>query len=282
MTFKVFEDMFNVLTYGVRVPRYVGRKITEDLRTIFWRQSSYNLFREHRERILSLKNKHIGQPCVLIGGGPSINKMDFNKFRDFVSIACNCFYLKMEESEFVPDYYTVEDKWPAVDNRDEINSLQGVTRIIPYDLRNIIDNPENTFYVNFRRSALFYLRKDWPLFSDTFEDQSFWGGTVMYFNIQLAHYLGCNPIFMVGVDLNYRVPESVKKFGAVLTSTENDENHFDPRYFGPGKRWSDPHPERMQIAFSKAHQELEKKGVELLNAGLDSNLKGIPKSNIFE
>ena len=51
----------------------------------------------------------------------------------------------------------------------------------------------------------------------------------MYFNIQLAEYLGCNPAYLIGVDLSYSVSKSVERLGAVLTSTEDDENHFDPR-----------------------------------------------------
>ena len=42
-----------------------------------------------------------------------------------------------------------------------------------------------------------------PLYSHDFLNESFWGGTVMYLNIQLAEYLGCNPIYLVGVDLSY-------------------------------------------------------------------------------
>ena len=57
----------------------------------------------------------------------------------------------------------------------------------------------------------------------------------MFFSIQLAVHLGHNPIYIIGVDLNYSIPQSVKKSGAVLTSTEDDVNHFDPRYFGSGK-----------------------------------------------
>ena len=93
-----------------------------------------------------------------------------------------------------------------------------------------------------------------PLYSHDFLNESFWGGTVMYLNIQLAEYLGCNPIYLVGVDLSYQVSNSAIRNGAVLTSTEDDENHFDPRYFGKGKRWHLPETDRMQHAFDTANK----------------------------
>ena len=57
----------------------------------------------------------------------------------------------------------------------------------------------------------------------------------MYYNIQLAAYMGCNPIYLIGVDLNYFIPSSAKVNGIIVTSTEEDNNHFDSRWFGPVK-----------------------------------------------
>lgn len=261
--------------------RYFNRKFKEFLRTKRWNTSSNIAQKQNYNKLLSLKDKHKDQPCVLFGGGPSINKMDLNQFQDMVSIGCNGFYLKHEDISFIPTYYTVEDPLPAMDNKRELEVLEGTTKVIPYDLKDIIGADENTIYVNFLRSYMRPNNKDFPLFSTEFEDYSYWGGTVMYFNIQLAHYLGCNPIYLVGVDLSYKVPETVKRAGAVLTSTEDDENHFDPRYFGAGKKWHLPETERMQKSFTKAHKELKKQGVDLLNAGVNSKLRHIPKTSKF-
>lgn len=238
-------------------------------------------YKKNKLALSKLKDKHKGQPCILIGGGPSINKMDLNRFSKYITIACNGFYLKHEDISYIPTYYTVEDPLPAEDNRQQINDIKGTTRIIPYDLKKIIDAPDDTIYVNFRRSAINSQSSKFPLYSNDFLNESFWGGTVMYFNIQLAEYLGCNPIYLVGVDLSYTVPDSVDRIGAVLTSNEDDENHFDPRYFGKGKRWHLPATERMQVGFNKALYELEKKGIQLINAGLDSNLKNVPKKSVL-
>lgn len=259
--------------------RYFLRRVKENRVSNLW-NSNNPFFKENKEKLLSLKDKHKGEPAVLFGGGPSINKMNLEDYKDMVTIACNGFYLKHEDISYIPNYYTVEDPLPANDNKEEITSLKNTTKIIPYDLKDVITPDENTVYINFKRSYMRPGNENFPLFSNNFENESYWGGTVMYMNIQLAKYLGCNPIYLIGVDLSYKVPNSVKKHGAVLTSTEDDENHFDPRYFGKGKKWHLPETERMQQAFTKAYYELKKEGVELINAGVDSKLKVIPKSKV--
>ncbi len=270
----------NYLTYSYRIPRYFIRKFSEALRSLLWRRGFVSNYQQNKNALSKLRNKHKGRPCVLIGGGPSLNKMDLDKFSNYITVACNGFYLKHEELSFIPTYYTVEDPLPASDNKYQINSIQNTTRIIPYDLKKVIDQPENTIYVNFRRSAVYSNSRKFPYYSHDFLNESFWGGTVMYFNIQLAEFLGCNPIYLIGVDLSYKVSDSVIRKGAVLTSTEDDENHFDPRYFGKGKRWHLPETDRMQLAFDTAREELAQRGIELINAGLDSQLKNIPKASL--
>jgi hypothetical protein len=228
-----------------------------------------------------LKDKHKGRPAVLIGGGPSINKMDLDKFQDYVTFGCNGFFLKMESLDWSPTYYTVEDPLPAMDNSKEISELADTHKIIPYDLKKYVKPYSGkTTYVDFRRSYLRPSHPDFPSFRKKDENRFYWGGTVMYYNIQLADYMGCDPIYLVGVDLNYVVPEGTRKNGAVLTSIDNDPNHFDPRYFGKGKKWHLPETERMQHSFNKAYSVLKERGVRLLNGGVESKLKNVPKSTI--
>jgi hypothetical protein len=273
----VIEKIKGTMPY--RAIRYFLRKIKEIYIDVKW-NSDDEFFKRNKEKLLKLKNKHENKSCVIIGGGPSINKMPLNDYKDIVTIACNGFYLKHDELDYVPTYYTVEDPLPANDNKNEIMALKDTTKVIPYDLKDVIEPDENTIYINFKRSYMRPSDKNFPLFSNDFENKSYWGGTVMYMNIQLARYLGCNPIYIIGVDLSYNVPKTVKQNGAVLESTEDDENHFDLRYFGKGKKWHLPETERMQQAFTKAYEELKKEGIELINAGVDSRLEVVPKGKI--
>ena len=107
------------LTYIYRVPRYFIRKFIEALRSISWHYGLISLHKNHKIKLLKLKNKHKGKPCVIIGGGPSLKKMNINKFRTHISIGCNAFYLLGDKYNFFPDYYTVEDPLPAKENKNK-------------------------------------------------------------------------------------------------------------------------------------------------------------------
>jgi len=257
-----------------RATNYALRFIKEKYRTLTWKQT------DDYTKIQTLKEKHKGKPCIVIGNGPSLNKMDLNKFKDYITIASNSFYLKHPDLNFTPNYFTVEDPLPAEDNQKEISALKNTIKIIPSDLKKFITRDDNTIYMNFLRSYMRPNNPNFPLFSEEFDEKSYWGGTVLFFNLQLAHYLGCNPIYLVGVDLTYTIPDSIIRNGNVLTSTEDDPNHFNKDYFGKGKRWHLPEVDRMQIAFTKAYQVLKKCNVNLYNATIGGNLKEIPRKNL--
>ena len=109
--------------------------------------------------------------------------MDLAALKSFVTIGCNGFYLKHDEIGYVPTYYTVEDPLPAEDNKKEIEDIQGTVRIIPWDLKDTICSSINTIYVNFRRSRVYH-GSSVSLVTRMIFLKGYWGGTVMYFNIQ--------------------------------------------------------------------------------------------------
>ena len=86
--------ILNIITFTYRVPRYLIRKLRESIRSFLWRNKMGLDYQLNKNALLGLKNKHKGKPCVLIGGGPSLNKMDLEQFSDLITVACNGFYLK--------------------------------------------------------------------------------------------------------------------------------------------------------------------------------------------
>ena len=265
-----------------RAVNYFIRKERERKLTNTWSSSNKAFIENNYQKLLSMRNSHKNQECYVIGNGPSLNKIDLNLLKDKITIACNSFYLKHNELDFLPTYYTVEDPLPAVDNKLEINKIKGVNKIIPYDLRNIITPSDDVTYINFLRSYMRPSNKKFPLFSRDVENKIYWGGTVVYMNIQLACFLGCNPIYLIGVDLNYKIPKNIKRDGHILTSVEDDPNHFHPGYFGKGKKWHLPKVDLMQRSFSKAYQNLKDIDVKLINATKGGNLIEVPRADFFD
>ena len=55
-------------------------------------------------------------------------------------------------------------------------------------------------------------------------------------------YLGFKEIYLLGVDMNYLNQKSVTKEDKRdwIAKDDDDPNHFDPRYFGKGKKYHRP------------------------------------------
>lgn len=223
----------------------------------------------------SVRGKHAGQRCFVIGNGPSLNSSPVQGLKDDVTIGCNGIFLLFGKMGFKPTYYTVEDMLVAGDRREEIRKLEGTKRIFPFDLMPILGDDHESVWVNFQRHY-----DGFPRFTDDFAREAFWGGTVTYFNLQLAVHLGCNPIYLIGIDHNYKTDVPVEKQGSVWTSKTDDPNHFDPNYFGKGYRWHDPNVARMEQAYVKAREHASARGIQILNATVGGKLEVFPRADI--
>jgi hypothetical protein len=263
-----------------RIKRILGSGIVSKLhkfRNVIAEEQEYQKWiasdagKRNLVQIRDLKDIYIGKPGFVIGNGPSLNKIDIARLADQVTIGSNSIFLLKENAGFVPKYYTVEDHLVAEDRKAEIMRLGGTQKIFPFDLKNKFDESEALF-VNFRRN--YY---NFPRFSKDLDKVAFWGGTVTFLNIQLASYLGCNPIYLVGVDHSYRTDVPVKKDGAQWTSLGEDVNHFHPDYFGKGFRWHDPNVRRMEESYQCAKRYCDAVGIEIFNSTVGGKLEVFPR-----
>lgn len=222
--------------------------------------------RRSKRRLAELRGQFAGKRCFVMGNGPSLLKCDLELLRDEVTIGSNAQYLIWDEMGFVPTFLTVEDRLVAEDRADELRPLDQPTKIFPRDLLYCLRGSVNTIFINFARDY-----RPFPKFSSDFERVVYWGGTVSMLNLQLAYYLGCTEIYLVGFDHHYKVPAKIDDF--VITSQGEDVNHVHPDYFGKGYRWHDPNLARMEEAYSAARHFLEARGIRIRNATVGGELE---------
>ncbi len=235
-----------------------------------WMCSGVGLpIRENERRLSALRNREVGKRIFILGNGPSLLKTDVDKLSDEVSIASNAVFLLFKEKSYRPTYYTIEDCLVAEDRAKEASALQGMWKIFPEDVRRYIPADRNTVYVNFIRNS-----KAPPRFSENCTRAVYWGGTVTFLNLQLAAFLGASQIYLIGFDHDYAPPSAHDEVdGVVITSATRDQNHFDPRYFGPGYRWHDPRVDRMEDSYRLAKDVLASRGIQIFNATAGGKLE---------
>jgi hypothetical protein len=218
------------------------------------------------------RNIHRDQPAWIIGNGPSLTMLDLSLLKNQITFGVNGIWLLFDQLGWMPTYYVVEDSYVAEDNAEAIGGIHGPVKIFPSDLHCFLKPDGNTYYINLQRGE--YPR--FPRFSKDCDKIVYWGGTVTYTNLQLANYMGCNPIYLIGMDLDYKIPDY--KEGITIVSREADVNHFHPDYFGPGKRWHDPRVDRMKMCLEHAGQHLAAKGVYVINATRGGKLEAFPRA----
>ena len=236
------------------------------------------------QRLLPFANKYKGQRCFLMGNGPSLNLTPLEKLKGEYVWGFNRCYLLFDRLDWRPAFYTAIDKRVVPDNALEINAL-------------ILELPETTFFfpVQFgldqiiKPSRNLYWFNEIPLdygvlpdgmFSSYVPDAVVSSHTVTITALQLAVFLGFDPIYLIGCDTNYIVPTTSQyedEANFKITSTDKDPNHFDPMYFGPGKKYHNPHPEKMIVAYHHARTVCDRVGVKVYNATIGGQLEIFPR-----
>ena len=80
----------------------------------------YERFKLRRSEIRSYGDAHRGERCFIIGGGPSLKKLDPKPLKNEYTFGVNAVFLIFDWLGFQPTYYCVEDWLVYEDRFDEI------------------------------------------------------------------------------------------------------------------------------------------------------------------
>jgi hypothetical protein len=222
-----------------------------------------------------------------MGNGPSLNQMELDLFKNDFIWASNKCYLLFNRISWKPSFYVAVDNRVVPDIREKINKM-------------ILDLQDTIFFfpVQFRvksrllsvSNVYWYREVDSHPYISSQEmftvDASKWVSnvrTVTIAALQLAVYLGFDPIYLIGCDTSYSIPDSVEiednNPNFLVSSQNEDPNHFDPNYFGKGSKWHAPHAEMMISHYIKAKKNCDDLGVNVYNATVGGKLEVFPRVN---
>ena len=103
--------------------------------------------------------------------------------------------------------------------------------------------------------------------------------TVANVGLQILAYLGFDQIYMTGVDMSYSKPSSVVEVSSPdWTATKDDDpNHFDPRYFGAGRKYHAPRMDETRERYVRGNEFYDACRVQVVNAGVGGELDVFPR-----
>jgi len=234
---------------------------------------------ENSRKWKALKGKYAGKRVFLIGNGPSLNETPLYMLRDEHTMCFNRFYMLHERINWFPKFFMCVDPLVLPDISDELNKQIGNFGLCAFLSihKQYVEPKPNIQWVH-GIVPLWYSRR-LPLVGK--------GSTVAFQAFQVLSYLGFSEIYLIGVDQNYQIHKTAKVLNGreIESSKDDDPNHFDPRYFGKGRKYHQPDEQtaiEMIKSFEVVKEAAEKDNFKVVNAGFNSELNVFERKNFYD
>jgi hypothetical protein len=239
--------------------------------------------RDNLKRWKELKGTFRNQRAFLIGNGPSLNRTPLHLLNGEHTLCFNRFNIMFERLAWRPSMYMNVDPLVATDMASEIDEITEQVRyaFLPdyhYDEGDCFRERVHD------RASIHWMYHTIPGFHRNLP--YYWGGgTVAFAGLQVLAFLGFDPIYLVGVDMSYRIHTTAHADGrgGIVSTRDDDPNHFDVRYFGQGRNYHQPDAKilaRIDAAFARARRFADRHGLRIVNAGVGGELEHFPRENL--
>lgn len=216
-------------------------------------------------RMRKLKNKYGGNRCFIIGNGPSLTKTDLKFLKNEYTFGTNRLYILFDELGFSTTFYVAIDAQIIRQYSHDINLISANKFIMWKNRHDLRLDSETIFF-----------EQDLDIsFKSDVTKKLYTGGSVTYIAMQLAYYMGFNPVILVGVDHAYKTVRKTKDKAKLLPYDK--KSHFAPDYYKEGDVWVPPNLQKQGLAYRMARYAYESAGREILNATIGGKLKMFPK-----
>jgi hypothetical protein len=202
----------------------------------------------------SFKGKHQGELAIIACNGPGLNNVNCPEISKHVVFGLNRGYLK---EDLRITYLVTEDPTIEQQFRREMEALKCEAKF-SNGLHG--DDVVKIFPVSMK-----------PCFTPDISGKIWGGNSVTFAALQVAFYLGCDPVYIVGMDHHIRY-DRAKKRGHLFENKGEDPNHFRPDYFGKGVRYNHQNLEYVEGGYKLAAEAYASAGRRLRNASYPTAL----------
>jgi hypothetical protein len=237
--------------------------------------------KENLQKWKDIKNKYKGKRAFILGNGPSLNETPLYLLKDEFTMCFNRVNMLYERLSWKPDFFAITDDLVYMDMLDDLNGK-------------LLEDFEYSFFpditpynINFKeklkaRDNVLWLHTDTPGFSLNLPYCGI-NQSVVNAGLQILAYLGFTEIYVLGVDMSF-----ASHTGKKLSSRDweakdnNDISHFDPRYWGKGKKYHTARVDIMAEKFDDAYKFFTQNGVNIYNSTIGGKLEAFPRKAIRE
>ena len=233
----------------------------------------------NRHSLSSMKNYYKGERAWLIGNAPSLSRLPMHLLQNEFTLSFNRFYMFNDRISWRPNMYMCIDTVVCPDIADDINLHINSYRhaFFPWTYRDKKTTCDYTDYIHDNRRIQwmeFEKHEGEPEYEsreDAFKVKT--RGTVASVGLEVLSHLGFSEIIVIGVDMDYAKHKNVKSISHLSEDIEgtenNDSNHFDPRYFGVGKKFHAPRANLYMLpSFLKGVEIVNERAMQTANCHL--------------
>lgn len=195
-----------------------------------------------------------------MGNGPSLAKMDLSDLEIETTFGVNRIYLLFDQLPFTPTYFVSVNDLVIEQSFTEIRDISS-PKFINWRYRKLFSGLPDVVFIN---------ESFQPSFSRNLTGSVWFGATVTYLNMQIAHYMGFEQVILIGVDHSFSTQGTPNK---VVVAGETDQDHFHPKYFADGTRWQLPDLRTSELAYQMAKNAFDKDGREIVDATVGGKLE---------
>ena len=305
-----FDDAYVIMARGYTKMRYVPEwhlpplKQNYNLFTIARRFSHGGVYGFGSEGVFRLSmdqslddyvNIHAGRRCFVFGNGPSLKDVDMNLFKDELAIGSNRIYLGYPDWGYAFKYWTIVDSLQCemYPKEWEENIPDESIKFFPFEYSTYFKFPNgcplNVFATGHPNNPTNYIPPnpsfelaESPVFSKN-SDVVFAGHNTVYIMLQLAWIMGCDPIYLLGVDHRFNIPEKDKDKG--IWRDDQSGSHFHKGYTVQQGKKLDFHLPNIDAAtqfFNHAQVVAKKEDRRIINLTEGSALQSFPTAKLHE
>lgn len=234
-------------------------------------------------RIMDFHDIHRRKPGFILCNGPSLQGVDVARLKQYGPVfALNRGYLYTDQM----DYLVAVNDLVLEQFGQEIQLVE-CARFLPMEYEDVIVTDDKLgprrMVVGRNYGLSTGLRT--PHFA-TMAGEPLWEGhTVTYVALQLAYWMGCDPVVLVGLDHDYRGADRDASPNREITSLAGDIAHFSPDYFPRGTRWHAPDLAAAEVAFAMARDHYARAGRRIINASSHTAFRGfetLPLNHVLD
>lgn len=231
--------------------------------------------RTNKELISALRDKYKGRRCFIICNGPSLRIEDLDKIHENgdVSIAMNMIGRCFDKTKWRPTVLMASDGCVLHPKNKKVvdeTECEYKFRWKKHFLRVGTKYGKPVFYDSIGDMELL----DCPKFTTALDKALYSIGTTAYEAVEVALFLGCNEIYVIGCDMSYAV--NVDRNGHIYYNNTNKQHFYADKDESMSKVVPNP-TWQLELAWKAALHFSKELNFQLYNATRGGHLEILPR-----